>query len=367
MPKTRYVMIGGFLGAGKTTAMVKLAEHLAARGTRAGLITNDQSINLVDTARVHAAGFAVEEITGGCFCCKFNSLVDAAHCLTADSAPAVLIAEPVGSCTDLKATVSYPLRHLHGDNYDIAPLSVLVDPIRFAQELGLRGGSGFSEKVQYIYDKQLEEAEFIVINKIDLLDPAARRQLVDAAQKRFPQARVFEVSCKTGEGLAGWFAAILAGSLGHRASMDVDYDIYADGEALLGWLNATATITAPAAFDGSALLIELTHNLRRRLAALGVEIAHLKMTLIRRDGNDLAAVSLTRTDADPQVTHALRAPLTRGDLTINLRAESDPDLLQHEVAAALQTLAPLTATRETLTAFRPGRPTPTHRMSTSAA
>ena len=130
-----YVMVGGFLGAGKTTALLRLAEHFAARGRRVGLITNDQSQGLVDTAMVNAKGYPVEEITGGCFCCRFNSLTDAAERLTRDARPDVFLAEPVGSCTDLRATVQYPLRRLYDDNYRIAPLSVLVDPMRAARML----------------------------------------------------------------------------------------------------------------------------------------------------------------------------------------------------------------------------------------
>lgn len=41
---------GGFLGAGKTTAVGKLAGRLTEKGLRVGLITNDQGRNLVDTA-----------------------------------------------------------------------------------------------------------------------------------------------------------------------------------------------------------------------------------------------------------------------------------------------------------------------------
>ena len=74
--KARYIMIGGFLGAGKTTAVGKLAKRLADQGLRVGLITNDQGRNLVDTAMLRSQGFATEEIPGGCFCCRFNSLVD---------------------------------------------------------------------------------------------------------------------------------------------------------------------------------------------------------------------------------------------------------------------------------------------------
>lgn len=76
-------MIGGFLGAGKTTALGKLAKRLADQGRRVGLITNDQGRNLVDTAMLRSQGFATEEIPGGCFCCRFNSLVDASQKLSA--------------------------------------------------------------------------------------------------------------------------------------------------------------------------------------------------------------------------------------------------------------------------------------------
>src|SRR3982750_2223384 len=124
----RYIMIGGFLGAGKTTAVGKLARRLSDEGYRVGLITNDQGRNLVDTTMLRAQGFATEEIPGGCFCCRFNSLVDAAERLTESTRPEVFIAEPVGSCTDLAATVTYPLRRMYQDNFTVAPISVLVDP-----------------------------------------------------------------------------------------------------------------------------------------------------------------------------------------------------------------------------------------------
>src|SRR4029453_16750243 len=155
----RYYMIGGFLGAGKTTAVAALAQHLTQRGERVGLITNDQGSELVDTAMLRARGFSTEEIPGGCFCCRFNSLIDAARKLTEATRPDAFVAEPVGSCTDLVATVSYPLRGLYGDRFELAPLRVLVDPIRAAQVLGMGQGRRFSDKVTYIWRKQIEEAD----------------------------------------------------------------------------------------------------------------------------------------------------------------------------------------------------------------
>src|SRR5438105_1978211 len=85
----RYIMIGGFLGAGKTTAVARLAQYLDAQNLRVGLITNDQGSRLVDTTMLAARGFPVEEIVGGCFCCRFNSLMEAAARLSQAQRPDV--------------------------------------------------------------------------------------------------------------------------------------------------------------------------------------------------------------------------------------------------------------------------------------
>ena len=116
----RYVMVGGFLGAGKTTAVERLARILTDRGLRVGLITNDQSSGLVDSLVLRGQGFQVEEIAGGCFCCRFHTLEEAVQNLTAATRPDVFLAEPVGSCTDLVATVGYPLRRIYGDRFSVA-------------------------------------------------------------------------------------------------------------------------------------------------------------------------------------------------------------------------------------------------------
>src|ERR1043165_8874558 len=193
MKSARYYMIGGFLGAGKTTAVAALAQHLTQRGERVGLITNDQGSELVDTAMLRARGFSTEEIPGGCFCCRFNSLVDAANKLTETTKPDAFVAEPVGSCTDLIATVSYPLRRIYGDRFSMAPLTVLVDPVRAEQVFGMGQGRKFSEKVLYIWRKQVEEADIIVIAKTDLLDSQRLDRLRERLATEFPGKKIINV------------------------------------------------------------------------------------------------------------------------------------------------------------------------------
>ncbi|MBZ0254937.1 cobalamin biosynthesis protein P47K, partial [bacterium] len=225
----RYIMIGGFLGSGKTTAVMQLAKRLTRMNKSTGLIANDQSIGLVDSALMKTTGLPVEEIAGGCFCCKFNSLIDATQRLSKDSIPEFFVAEPVGSCTDLIATVSYPLRRLYGDDYTIAPLSVLVDPIRARRVMGLDTTRSFSDKVIYIYKKQLEEADYIIINKQELLDDSQNLELKEALMKEFSPRDVLFCSARIGEGLDEWFERLFNEEIGNKQPMALDYDVYADG------------------------------------------------------------------------------------------------------------------------------------------
>jgi G3E family GTPase len=364
-------MVGGFLGAGKTTAILGVAETLRRRGLRVGLITNDQSYGLVDTAMLGSHGFAVQEITGGCFCCRFNSLIDASQKLTAEVAPDTFIAEPVGSCTDLKATVDYPLRRIYGADYSVAPLSVLVDPIRAARILGLDAGKSFSRKVSYIYQKQLEEADIIVINKVDLLDAGRLEELRVAVQTQYPRALVLAISARSGQDLDQWIEQVLSAEPRIVGAMDVDYETYAQGEALLGWLNATIHLNATSgSFDGNALLVDLGFRLRAALRENGAEVAHLKMTLAPDDSGsgmgDLAVGNLVRTDGETELSHRLQERLASGQLILNLRAEADPELLGQVARAAIAAAsasAGLSAVIEHLECFRPGKPTPTHRLA----
>lgn len=369
---SQYIMIGGFLGAGKTTLIQRFARYLDDRGTRVGLITNDQGAGLVDSAIGRSNHFPVEEISGGCFCCRFNSLIDAATSLTAANRPDVFLAEPVGSCTDLVATVSLPLQKIYGGDYRVAPLSVLVDPIRAGQILGIAKGRKFSENVLYIYRKQLEEAEFIVVNKLDLLDEEKRGDLVAALGREFPEATVFEVSAREGTGCEAWFEAVLAAEMNTGRFLEIDYDRYGEGEALLGWLNATVEIKCEGCgvdeFDGNELLQSLATTLRTRLEFAGAEVAHLKMTLTPLgDPYEIAAINLVRGDSMPELSHRLYEPIEDGELLLNIRAEVDPATLE---AAALGALEETIAIDRSilfriahLEHFRPGMPTPTHRLT----
>ncbi len=60
-------VVGGFLGSGKTTAIIGAAKYLMAHGKRVGVVTNDQGRYLVDTAFFRSEAVPTVEVTGGCF------------------------------------------------------------------------------------------------------------------------------------------------------------------------------------------------------------------------------------------------------------------------------------------------------------
>ena len=121
------VIVGGFLGAGKTTLIFKAVDLLRKKGKRAAVILNDQDAGLVDTHHAMARGIRVREVAGGCFCCRFSEFATVANELAAEH-PDVIFAEPVGSCIDLTATVVRPVQAIFGDQLRVAPLTVLLDP-----------------------------------------------------------------------------------------------------------------------------------------------------------------------------------------------------------------------------------------------
>jgi hypothetical protein len=177
---------------------------------------------------------------------------------------------------------------------------------------------------------------------------------------------VVAVSARTGLNLDEWFSQISSEEQSTRATMPVDYDTYAEGEALLGWLNCTADIAAEREFSADDYLKLLAARIAMRLKAQGAEIAHLKMTFSPEGGlGNIAVANLVRNDFVPELSIELGEPVTHGQLILNLRAEAPPHVLGSAVQEALSAKAEgfptVQATLDQLEHFRPGRPTPTHR------
>jgi len=361
MSKPKLILVGGFLGAGKTTLLWKALQRLRERSVETGLITNAQAPELVDTEWLSRGRSPVREVAGSCFCCNFPGLGLAIDALL-ERKTAVILAEPVGSCTDLSATILQPIKRLRGD-LDLSPFSVVLDPDRAREVLGEHASSLHPDAL-YILRLQLAEADVILLNKTDLLPPAEAESLAANLGRHFPQAEVRRISAMTGEGVDAWLEDMLSPkAMAGRTIIDVDYDRYAEGEAVLGWLNLTASAdSAPA--NGATYLTTLLETIDTVLKAQHITVGHVKALLAAGDrmwiGNivhELGGVSVREAQGESTNTE------TR--LTINARVGCPPDVLSTLVEHAMNAMPGAPFPVKNLHCLKPGRPNPTHRDTTT--
>lgn len=353
---TRLVITGGFLGAGKTTLLLKAAQQLVARGYRVGLLTNDQGADLVDTALGQQAAIPVTEVAGGCFCCRFPDLLAGLQRLQEVANPDIVLAEPVGSCTDLVATVLRPLNQFHGEQFQLAPLTVLFDSTRDL--------TSFPADVRYLYQQQLAEAELILLNKADLLDAEAANVQQNALQAAYPHASILSTSAHTGAGIDAWLDIILGQVSRNPTALVIDYSRYADAEAALGWLNVKGLVRADQTFSAQEwtgnLLTTLAHSFMEQAAP----IAHIKTLVTTAQAQFKASI----TQAQAPITWDLQtgeAATNRLDFILNVRVNAAPALLEQVVVQTVAALKPDPGSRyyfEHFECFSPLPPKPYHQI-----
>src|SRR5581483_10714648 len=160
---------------------------------------------------------------------------------------------------------------------EVAPLAVLLKPEHGQKILADQPGLGFSPKAAYIFLKQLEEAEIVAVNKVDRLDESRREELLRQVQERFPGKQVLAVSARRGDGFDALLAAVERPPSQALRTPEVDYDIYAAGEAELGWLNCDVSIERQEPFDLDELLVDFVARLARACGHASAEPAHLKV------------------------------------------------------------------------------------------
>ncbi|HWF67150.1 MAG TPA: GTP-binding protein [Acidobacteriaceae bacterium] len=340
------VLVGGFLGAGKTTLLLAAARELKHRGMRSAIILNDQGDALVDTEFARLNELPGGEVTGGCFCCKFSELIEVIDRLRAYS-PSVILAEPVGSCTDISATVLQPLRD-YREMYRIAPLTVLVDPGR-AHEL-LREGA--DSRLRFLFESQLQEADLICFTKSD----------ISSECPAIAHRSVRQVSAKTGQGIAAWLDEVLSGSLSAGATiLDIDYEQYAQAEAALAWLNLQVRIRPKMPVQPAVVLGPLLARIDADLTAGGISIVHLKAIIQAQTGFVKAA--LCSNGQQPSVEGNLDAsPAPVHELLVNLRAVGDADRVREIIERDLKLTGWRLANLE-IACFHPAPPKPESRAS----
>lgn len=364
-----FLAVSGFLGAGKTTTLIATAKHLEAQGRRVAIITNDQAADLVDTQLVRSSAAQGAEVTGGCFCCRFDDLLTVARELVDKHGVDTLLAEAVGSCTDLQATVIRPLRAYYGDTFAAGRLVTVVEPHRLSALRTSLVLDDADSDLSYLFGKQLQEADVIAVNKLDLLTDGAATSILDQVQASHPSATVVGYSATTGRGIDTLVEQWLGAHASQDRVIDIDYDRYANAEAALAWLNQSLVVSSAGGFDPAAWARTMLGHLSASAAENGWLIGHAKVGVQTAEG--LTKSSVTEAGAEPTIDAAATTSATLANVTINARVACAPEQLDSAVDAAVEQALAATGTvlseSSTSPAFKPGYPRPTHRLTASAS
>jgi hypothetical protein len=341
------VIIGGFLGSGKTTLIVIAAELLQKNGQRVAVILNDQGADLVDTALARSHQISAAQVVGGCFCCRFSEFIDAAENLKRYR-PDVIFAEAVGSCTDISATTLQPLKRHYADAFQLAPYTVLVDPARLREVRSERA----NPDIAFLFQKQLEEADLVCITKADRY--GYETQLSDVS--------IRYLSALSGAGIAAWLDELTCGALPVGGKiLDIDYERYAKAEASLGWLNGRFRVESITPVSPAVLIGPLLDALDEELTSQGIGIVHLKLIDDAPSGYLKAALLVN--GQEPAIEGDLSAsPSCSHNVLLNIRAVADPASLQNIVLQQIKRV-PGWVEIESLQCFSPAAPKPEWRLS----
>lgn len=187
-------IISGFLGSGKTTAILEIGKILGDKfGLKSAILVNDIGEVNVDASYLEGLGMETKRITGSCICCTLGtSIQDTIKTLREKFGPDVLLIEPTGV-----AIPSQVKQRFHdgffGEDFEIAPLIVLVDGYEFLEYL---------ETVGEFIERQAKGVEIIAINKMDLIENKEKlRKIKEMIKKINPNAEIMEISAKNREGI----------------------------------------------------------------------------------------------------------------------------------------------------------------------
>ncbi len=179
------IIIGGFLGSGKTTTLLALARHAAQKGHSVAIIENEIGKVSIDDGVIEREGFMVQNLFAGCVCCTLTGdLCACVDTIARELQPDLLIVESTGIAFPEKIRETLQ-RYLQVPSRTL----LIVDAQRWQR---------ISRAMEHLVIQQLENAACVLINKADAV-PADVLAAVEAdIVTRCPDARVWTASAREG-------------------------------------------------------------------------------------------------------------------------------------------------------------------------
>lgn len=348
-------LLSGFLGSGKTTAIQIACSELMKNQKNVGVITNDQGSSLVDGEFFEHLKIPNRQVVNGCFCCNYNDLDHNIQLLIETNQPDVIFAESVGSCTDIVATVMKPLLKFRPEAQ--ISFSTLAD-VRLLKIL-LHENSSFDESVRYIYFKQLEEAEIIIVTKIDLIDADSLQEIKQLVNKKYGDKILLYQNSFDTANIQQWLEVLDNRSVITPSSLQINYDIYGDGEARLAWHDQQLEIQSKS-YNAAQATNGLIKTISQKIHFNEYPIGHLKFLL-----NGEKKISVTYATQEELFDIDEHEKNNSAGLLINARVQTSPETLSHIVSEAIKETEikfGCNIVVKNKASFQPGYPKPAYRI-----
>ena len=189
-PSTEIIIIGGFLGSGKTTYLNTLLQthtETQSETKKIALIINEFGKVPIDGTLIEYEGYTIQEIAGGCVCCTLQEkLIEGLEHLLEDQKPQLIYIEATGLATpwDMKENIE---KRLGTAGIHIGEVRVTVDPKQYQLLAG---------KIR-AYDNQFKGSVQIYITKQDIYDKKLCEEVEKSLLERY--------GCKSLEQFSGNF------------------------------------------------------------------------------------------------------------------------------------------------------------------
>ena len=183
-------VIGGFLGTGKTTLLMKIAGRCRKTGVTVAIVVNEMGEVGIDGTTIKGEGYDAVELPDGCICCTLSgTLQNALKNIDRDIHPDVIIIEPTGLALPHKVKELVRTSLIDSDRTTIVGLA---DTTRF---------DDLMEKKEEFFKRQLYAADFLLVTKTDITDESNIERISSALRTLYPEKDVIRVSAVTDEGI----------------------------------------------------------------------------------------------------------------------------------------------------------------------
>ncbi len=350
-------LLGGFLGSGKTTAIQYACHELIKMHKKVGVITNDQGIGLVDGNFFEHLKIPNRQVVNGCFCCNYMDLEKSIQSLMATNKPDIIFAESVGSCTDIVATVMKPL-FIYRPEAQVT-FSTFAD-VRLLSIMLKGNAEIFDESVRYIYFKQLEEADIIVISKMDLIGKETMQEIKQMMNEKYGDKLLLYQNSLDPISIQKWLHVLDNQLIEKPSSLDIDYEVYGKGEAKLAWHDQEIEIYSPD-YDADQSAVDLARMIYQKIHFNKYPIGHLKFLL---NGQEKISFTYAPKERLPDTIEKKKNHLAT--LLINARVQTSPERLSQIMLEAIKETEIKSNCKiavKSVASFQPGFPKPTYRIS----